>query len=44
MTVTPLVAIVAMGCLLIFGLAVVRKAPPEDLAKIFHAFTRWFGK
>jgi hypothetical protein len=44
MTVTPLVAIVAMGCLLTFGLVVVLKARPEDLPKIFGIFTRWFGK
>jgi hypothetical protein len=42
--VSPLVAIVAMGCLLVFGLVVVFKARPEDLPKIFRSFTRWFGK
>jgi hypothetical protein len=43
-TISPLVAIVARGCLLIFDLAVVLKARPEDLPKIFRTFTRWFGK
>jgi len=42
-TVSPLVAIVAMGCLLTFSLVVVLKARPEDLPKIFRTFTRWFG-
>jgi hypothetical protein len=43
-TVTPLVAIVAMGCLLIFGLVVVLRARPEDLPNIFRSFTRRFGR
>jgi hypothetical protein len=43
-TVSPLVAIVAIGCLLIFGLVVVLRARPEDLPRIFKSFTRWFGK
>jgi hypothetical protein len=43
-TVTPVVAIVAMGCLLTFGLVVVLKAKPEDLPEIFQTFRRWFAK
>jgi hypothetical protein len=43
-TVSPLVAIVGMLCLLIVTLAIVSRARPEDLPKIFETFRRWFGK
>lgn len=41
-TVSPTVVIVAMLCLLVLGLAAIRRARPEDIPKIFSSWLRWF--
>jgi hypothetical protein len=44
MTITPLVAIVAMLCLLVVTLVAIFRVPPEHIPKILQTFTRWFGR
>lgn len=44
MTVDPSVAIVTILALFILALVALLRAPPEDIAKIVRALTRWFHK
>lgn len=43
-TVDPSVAIVTVLALFVLALVALLRAPPEDIAKIIRALTRWFSK